>query len=289
MREHFNSIMNVSCNTVFIFAVHFSHSILRFRAYLASSSENFVLGIGSKRLAGTGRTAGIKAKKMEQQGVAESAAQAKAYLVGGAGRRQEDLLFLKNALGHEVQFSVEKGGGARAQLLASKRRRGRKLMDAAASRIGAALPLHLRVAEEARKRKAADAAKQEEERVKGRKLMKPGATLDFLNDNIGRGVLEDSTSPFVTHDAALEEEDDDAPEQQYEIVLVDDMEELRQLSDESRLRSFQTQYQLEMERQAKLLQLQPSPMGSPSRGSHGGILSDDDEDVPWEDGEDVCQ
>lgn len=228
---------------------------------------------------------------MEQQGVAESAAQAKAYLVGGAGRRQEDLLFLKNALGHEVQFSIEKGGGARAQLLASKRRRGRKLMDAAASRIGAALPLHLRVAEEARKRKAADAAKQEEERVRGRKLMRPGATLEFLNDNIGRGVLEDAAivDPHVVTQDALSEEEDDAPEQQCEVVLVDDMDELRQLSDESRLRSFQTQYQLEMERQSKLLQLQPSPMGSPSRGSLCGILSDDDEDVPWEDGEEVCQ
>ena len=35
-------------------------------------SENFALGIGSKRLAGTGRTAGIKARKLEQQGVADS-------------------------------------------------------------------------------------------------------------------------------------------------------------------------------------------------------------------------
>jgi len=242
-------------------------------------------------LAGTGRTAGIKAKKMEQQGVAESAAQAKKYLVGGAGQRQEDLLFLKNALGHEVQFTVEKGGGARAQLLASKRRRCRKLMDAAASRIGASLPLHLRVAEEARKRKAADDAKQEEERVKGRKLMRPGATLEFLNDNIGRGVLEDATfvdASLVSQDGVGEEEDD-APEQLYEIVLVDDTEELRQLSDEARLLAFQSQYQLEMERQTELLQLQPSPLGSPTRGTHGGMMSDEEEDVPWEDGEAVCE
>lgn len=249
------------------------------------------MGIGSKRLAGTGRTAGIKAKKMEQQGVAESAAQAKKYLVGGAGHRQEDLLFLKNALGHEVQFTVEKGGGARAQLLASKRRRRRKLMDAAASRIGAALPLHLRVAEEARKRKAADAAKKEEERVKGRKIMRPGATLEFLNDNIGRGVLDGATafdSQLVSQDDE-EEEEENAPEQQYEIVLVDDTEEMRHLSEETRLLSFQSQYQLEMERQAKLLQLQPSPLGSPSRGTHGSVMSDDDEDVPWEDGETCCE
>ena len=250
-------------------------------------SENFALGIGSKRLAGTGRTAGIKAKKLEQQGVAESAAQAKKYLVGGAGHRQEDLLFLKNALGHEVQFTVEKGGGARANLLASKRRRRRKLMDAAASRIGISLPLHLRVAEEALKRKAADDAKKTEEHVEGRKLMKAGATLEFLNDNIGRGPDEDNGMSVVTQ----EEHDDEVlvDQEQYEIVLVDDTEELRQLSEEKRMISFQSKYQLEMERQTELLQLQPSPLGSPNRGAgaYSGMMSDD-EDVLWEDGEDFC-
>lgn len=139
-------------------------------------SENFALGIGSTRLAGTGRTAGIKITKLQKQGLAESAAQAKNYLVGadltGAGAAQGSdtlllgggadgmngglggpnswneyetmLMFLKSAHGHEIQFTVMRGGGARAQVLAappSKRtRRRRKLLDAAASRVGASLP-----------------------------------------------------------------------------------------------------------------------------------------------------
>lgn len=90
-------------------------------------SENFAIGTGSKRLAGTGRTAGIKAKKLEQQGVAQTAAQAKNYLVGdgkpgsGGNWSGTEFMFLKNAMGQELQFSVERGGGARAQLLANSR------------------------------------------------------------------------------------------------------------------------------------------------------------------------
>ena len=144
----------------------------------------------------------------------------------------------------------------------------------------------MRVAEEARKRKAMDDAKQEEERVKGRKLMRPGATLDFLNDNIGRGPEENNLAGpnYVTQEE--DQVDEALVDQQYEIVLVDDIEELRQLSDEARMISFQAQYQLEMDRQAKLLHLQPSPLGSPTRsgGAHSGMMSDD-EDVTWEDGE----
>jgi transcription initiation factor IIE alpha subunit len=144
-------------------------------------SENFALGIGSKRLAGTGRTAGIKAKKLEQQGVAPSAAQARSYLVGGAAGPTNnegdgaansasiaaaasaasgmikstlgvsekldygDFMFLKNALGNEIHFAVERGGGARAQLLASKTRKRQKLLEAAACRVGTSVPLHIRV------------------------------------------------------------------------------------------------------------------------------------------------
>ena len=143
------------------------------------------------------------------------------------------------------------------------------------------------MAEEALKRKAADDAKKTEEHVEGRKLMKAGATLEFLNDNIGRGPDEDNGMSVVTQ----EEHDDEVlvDQEQYEIVLVDDTEELRQLSEEKRMISFQSKYQLEMERQTELLQLQPSPLGSPNRGAgaYSGMMSDD-EDVLWEDGEDFC-
>lgn len=74
-------------------------------------SENYSLGIGSERLAGTGRTAGIRAKKLQQEGVAESATAARNYLVGGGKRSAggSDLTFLKNAMGNEIAFNVEKG------------------------------------------------------------------------------------------------------------------------------------------------------------------------------------
>merc|ERR1711982_315905 len=47
-----------------------------------------------------------------------------------------ELNFLKNARGEEIAFEVEKGGGARANLLATRSRRKSKLMDAAATRVG---------------------------------------------------------------------------------------------------------------------------------------------------------
>jgi hypothetical protein len=254
-------------------------------------SENFALGIGSKRLAGTGRTAGIKAKKLEQQGVAASAAQAKNYLVsGGIHRRDnEDFLFLKNALGYEVQFTVERGGGARAQLLASKRRRRRKLMDAAASRVGANLPLHLRV-QEARKRKIDEEGKKaaENSALAKKKLMREGTTLEFLKDNIGRGVAADEFAISI-HD--ISPDDDEGAEStlvhqhsnNHAIVLVDDMEEFALLSEEARRAAFQAQYKLEVERQAKLLQLEENTtsMGSPLHS----IMSAEDEPIQWEDGD----
>ena len=82
-------------------------------------SENFALGIGSKRLAGTGRTAGIKARKLEQQGVADSASSAKNYLVGGGSRSAEgsDLMFLKNVLHETVSLDVERRIKAKACFL----------------------------------------------------------------------------------------------------------------------------------------------------------------------------
>ena len=265
-------------------------------------SENFALGIGSKRLAGTGRTAGIRAKKLEQQGVAESAAQAKTYLVNGSStnRNNDDieLLYLKNALGHEIQFSVERGSGARAQLLASKQQRRqkqryrRKLMDAAAIRVGATvLPYHIRV-EETRKRKAADLSKKKLKESKNGGS-RPGAPLHFLHDNIGRSGLEDRTEKGTTETGrttatVTDASDDNHTNQESDMVLIDDTEELRRIPDEVRMTQFQSQYQAEVDRQAQLLQLDTiessssSYIGSSPRHS---VISDDDTVIAWEDGE----
>lgn len=188
--------------------------------------------------------------------MAQSAIQAKDYLVGGSRQSgEEDLIFLKNAMGHEIQFTVERGGGARAQLLASKKRRLRKLMDAAASRVGVSLPLYIKVQEEEnRKRKQAE--DEEKERLlngKKGKTSKIGyQTLEFLADNIGR--LGESIE-----DQHRQESDDETPEEDVvdpegEMVLCDETAELRQMSDENRLASFQAQYKLEVDRQEQLLE-----------------------------------
>lgn len=80
-------------------------------------------------------------------GTAESA---RNILVGGGvgGKRagfQSDLTFLKNAMGDGVHFCIEKGGSARANLLSQQhpnpQRKKRKLLDAAATRIGTTVTL----------------------------------------------------------------------------------------------------------------------------------------------------
>lgn len=228
-------------------------------------SENFALGIGSKRLAGTGRTAGIKAKKLEQKGVAESTAQAKSYLVRGKASTDSDLMFLKNAMGHEIKFTVERGGGARAQLLASARQRRRKLMDAAASRVGASLPLHVRLVDEMRKRKAI----LREQKAKKQRI--EAKTLEFLEDNIGRKDESEEMGMFV-----MEEVDDEEEIVEPELVIDDDINIMRQLPDDQRLAAFQAQYKVEVEKQLKLLN---------RLIANNTSMDDEDRAVPWEDGD----
>jgi len=270
-------------------------------------SENFSLGIGSKRLAGTGRTAGIKAKKLELQGVADSADQARNYLVGGANRQadQSELIFLKNAMGHEIQFTVERGGGAAAQLLATRRRRRRKLMDAAASRVGASLPMYLRVEEQKR-------LKEEQERAaklnkNGKNKTSKAATLEFLADNIGRNDDEAASSAARFAEAAKmllgnnDNDDnennngndswDDSDGDEPELVLADELDEVRKMPQDQRLATFQAQYKMQVDRQATLLHLEesdptlPRGMGSPSRSTVTSALDDEDRSIVWEDGE----
>lgn len=238
-------------------------------------SENFALGIGSKRLAGTGRTAGIKAKKLEQKGMAESAAQARHYLVGGGSRQSGDgdLMFLKNAMGQELHFCVERGGGARAQLLATARRRRRKLMDAAASRVGAMLPLYIRV-EESRKRKI-----EQEKHEEKKNTSTTTQSLEFLNDNLG-------DDEFILRDAFLPEENSEPEDQdentEPELVLADDLADIRQIPEESRIAAFQSQYKKEMDRQVKILGIYEGEVpGSPNRST----TDDDDRSIVWEDGD----
>jgi len=100
------------------------------RGVLSSNlpSENFARGIGTERLAGTGRTAGIKAKKRAQE-LGENAANT----AGGNGPQKEpDLTFL-NTKGEQIKFEVEKGASRKAFMLANGTGEDRiqKLRDAA--------------------------------------------------------------------------------------------------------------------------------------------------------------
>jgi transcription initiation factor IIE alpha subunit len=251
-------------------------------------SENFALGIGSKRLAGTGRTAGIKGRKLVEQGVADSATAARDYLVGGGNRSAEgsDLTFLKNAMGNEIAFSVEKGGGARANLLATRTRRRRKLMDAAATRVGASVPLELRMKEQ-QKRKREEAEAKKLKAGKKTTIGQPSTIpLVFLNNNIGRMDLDIEMDRLRQQDLENNEESDDADmeDQPTDIVLLDETEEMPQLwAEETRMAAFQAQYSKEMVRQVEILQLESDAnvFSSPPKMSGDG----EDRSVAWEDGE----
>jgi transcription initiation factor TFIIE subunit alpha len=246
-------------------------------------SENILLGIGSKRIAGTGRTAGIKAKKLAQQGVVESTDSAQSYLMGA--NEGSDLTFLKNAIGQEIAFTVVKGGGARANLLATNRQRRQKLMDAAASRVGADLPIYALM--QKRKREAEEL---EREKKKNKTTTNAPPGLDFLKNNIGLTEREVRMEEDRQRDIVLDDEMEDYGDQaegKDAIILADGVQEMHALSDEERRAKFQGLYKLEMERQRKVLNLEAD------KGADGLSLpqltaedSTDIEDsgVNWEDG-----
>lgn len=204
-------------------------------------SENFSLGIGSKRLAGTGRTAGIKAKKRAQLNPNNDPGNNNNGNNNGNGafpsRMDDSEIFLKNALGQELQLHVEKGGGARAQLLATNKRRKRKWMDAAASRVGAALPAHIQLylvqkraatakqlaaVEAAAAAAAADAATTDgggdggaQQLLLQQQQQSVDAGLAFLQDNIGmpkrtRVQMKDQDGGTTTGDDDDDDDDNNA-------------------------------------------------------------------------------
>ena len=235
-------------------------------------SENFALGIGSVRIEGTGRTANIKKKKRAQLGIVESEEKKKSPV--------DDLTFLRNAIGQEITFSVVKGSGARAMVLAGNQQRRQKLMDAAASRVGACLPVPVLV--EKRKRE-----KEEEERQKKKHKVAAPTTLDFLQNNIGlseserQAELEEERQRQIRLENVEREEKSASQGEREDVVVVDDdLQALLSLSDKERRDKFQALYKQEIQRQAKQLQLDLNPPQLTSEET-----SDIDEiSVPWEDG-----
>jgi len=234
-------------------------------------SENYALEIGSKRLAGTGRTAGIKAKKRAQQGQGE-------FTVGTESKRadESDLLFLKNAIGQEIRFTIEKGGGARAQVLATNRRRRRKLMDAAASKVAAKLPITVQWW--LMRKKALQAEQGDDpERVNPKH-----AGLEFLENNIG--IMErDMELETLRNMSRQQEQRSNEQDGLHQLVLADESQEMLNWTDDERKAAFQSQYKIEIGRQVNILRLGGVTDGVPKLADEQPA-DPEEMDVSWEDG-----
>lgn len=266
-------------------------------------SENYALGRGSKRIEGTGRTAAIKARKLEQQGVATSAADAQKILVGGSKHSAEgsDLMFLKNAMGNNIGLRVEKGSGARANHLATIKRRRLKLMDAAAARVGTSVPLDHQIKEIARKRKEND-EKTKDNTDEGKKSVTTAngtkkelhgtSNMDWLSNNISRQGLDLEMERLRQRDMDEdwnEVDADDMDGHNIDVIVLEGAEEEEALylkDEETRKATFQHLYSREMGRQQEMLQLETetpmmAAMSSPSRRASG--VSSDGDSIAWED------
>ena len=276
-------------------------------------SENIALEIGSKRIAGTGRTAGIRAKKLEKQ-AAEAAARGEGVgggpggavrrYLSGKGDDDSDLNFLKNAMGQEIAFQLEKGGGARANLLAKSMsgQQRSKLLDAAASRVGIEVDPETELTlgrKRAREKAAAARAglgdddddddssdngeangnskkRARKESSNGKKKKAAAQTLDFLIDNIGRGATAGDSERF----GKIKEDDedsnpDDSDDEEANFVL-DATDEFRRLPEQERRVLFMARYREELAKQLKLL--------AETTTSFGMAGDDEDDSIAWEEG-----
>lgn len=198
-------------------------------------SENRAMGIGSKRLAGTGRTASIKAKKLAQQ-------LGSAAGITLEGNKSEDnileLNFLKNASGEKVTISLEKGAAPKALLLCSRPPSGEDNISF--------LVTTMTVGAEFLHRNSSFSDNHERKRLKlnhERKEDSSAATnsLYFLHNNIG--VVKEVRAK------GNEEDRDDAPPHRDMVLLLDKDEQ----TDEEHRASFQTNYAAEITRQRSLL------------------------------------
>lgn len=258
-------------------------------------SENIAMGIGSKRIAGTGRTAGILLKKQQKQGILSADGSFGVDSGGGRGgdRRNDydELTFLKNAIGQEIAFDLEKGGGARANLLATKGRMRNKLIDAAAMKVGMDLGLVARVVIEERERrlKKKREEKQKEEEAGGKKKKHTlGAELYFLGDNLGFSNSDMSREEKERRRLGYlggggESSDEDEKHQQKDSYYVsDETDEFRSLPEDDRRAAFQAQYKAEVERQKNLLGI---TNGNDTVQYRATSEKDEDaESIAWEDG-----
>jgi len=222
-------------------------------------SENRDIEIGTTRLDKTGRTYNIKAKKL----TAKDGAAIKLNT-----HSTDELTFLKNAMGQQLTFKLEKGGGARANLLATRGKRGPDLLDAAAIRVGVELDL---VSELARQYK-----RKKEEEEKNADEAKKEKELAHLRNNIGRDDLEQQDGSSER----LRKEQETASESEDDVIgiAVDSDDEFADMTDDERRVRFSAYYKKEMARQKA--RMQPHNFVP----ENGDEIMDDGENIAWDDG-----
>lgn len=234
-------------------------------------SENLSLNIGTERIEGTGRTANIKAKKRAQQGITESNDTTKSLA--------NDISLLENAFGQQFRYEVIKGSGERAKkLLATDGHRRQMLLNAAASRVGADLPVPVLMQKRKREKE-----EMEREKKKQKGTSTTATTLDFLENNIGlterETELEEERLRQIRLENEREQEKDDEQVVAEDVVVLDDgIREMQSLPDKERHKKFQALYKQEMERQAKELDLCLPHLTTEVN------MDTDESSVTWEDG-----
>jgi len=263
-------------------------------------SENRMMHIGSTRIEGTGRTAGVKLKKAKEKMEKANAAmgntnsatnnQIRKFLSGGS----DDLTFLKNALGQQIAFEVEKGGGARANLLATGAGRSlEKLLDAASIRVGVELDIVTSLAMMHKRKREEEEMNQDEAAKKRREAQ--NATLLFLRNNIGRNDDDDGADADLKNDYDSGEDDEDDA-----CIVIDAEDEWAEMKEDERRATFQAFYKKEKARLKALYVGDGGGAGGAAQSSQNGraMQNGEDEDgiiidpedhtgaVAWEDGGD---
>jgi len=230
-------------------------------------SDNIEKGIGTKRLAGTGRTAGTKLKKKK--------------LLDGATRTEEgsDMNYLKNYKGEEIGFEVEKGSGARANLLATKTRRRDKLMDAAASSVWAGISILQKKT----------APKQDGDKDTAKKIRKPKDTknlpglpfflLGSVGDRYSKADIEYRRKRPRSEAEGADEDDDELQEEE-----IDGLDSERNGIDDETQVIFQARYRIEKARQKKLMLQEFPHLLSERFLMNINMDLEEEENIAWEDG-----
>jgi len=265
-------------------------------------SENREMGIGSERWEGTGRTYGVRQKKKSQK-ANESSSNNNADFVDNETalkikkikNSNDDFTDLKNAMGQQLTFTLEKGGGARANLLATRGQRGREILDAAAIRIGVEPDLVSELFKQQKRKKEEEEQREAAEAENGKKKPKY-ETLHFLKDNIGRNDKRDDTAgKDGGHNPQKQYVDDEDTDNDEIGIPVDSDDEFANMTDDERRVRFSAYYKKELMRQKRLLQLNNmtaeesarlmrEQQQRPGSGTNANGMDGNGELIAWEDG-----